>query len=132
MHPRTFLTTQIRNILRKVQQNLESTVFSLTSRKIEIATFVCEPNLHGHLAECDLVKLCLKTADHKVLNEEGESRNNHQYAVTEQDLATRWFNLIRAKQNLHMRRIKPIEILGIVASTESCFFRHLGGILETM
>ena len=28
------------------------------------------------------------TADHKVLNEEGESRNNHQYAVVVQDLAT--------------------------------------------
>ena len=30
----------------------------------------------------------LITADHKVLNEEGESRNNHRYAVVVQDLAT--------------------------------------------
>ena len=30
----------------------------------------------------------LITADHEVLNEEGESRNNHQYAVVVQDLAT--------------------------------------------
>ena len=30
------------------------------------------------------------TADHKVLNEEGESRNNHRYAVVVQDLATQW------------------------------------------
>ena len=30
----------------------------------------------------------LITADHKVLNEEGESRNNHRYAATVQDLAT--------------------------------------------
>ena len=28
--------------------------------------------------------------DHNVLNEEGESRNNHQYAVVVQDLATQW------------------------------------------
>ena len=28
------------------------------------------------------------TADHKVLNEEGESRNNHRYAVVVPDLAT--------------------------------------------
>ena len=34
---------------------------------------------------CDLI-----TADHKVLNEEGESRNNHRYAVVIQDLATQW------------------------------------------
>ena len=35
----------------------------------------------------------LITADHRVLNEEGESRNNHRYAVVVQDL----FNLIRAQ-----------------------------------
>ena len=29
-------------------------------------------------------------ADNKILNEEGESRNNHQYAVVVQDLATQW------------------------------------------
>ena len=32
----------------------------------------------------------LTTADHKVLNEECESRDNHQYAVVVQDLATQW------------------------------------------
>ena len=32
----------------------------------------------------------LRTADHKVLNEEGESRNNHRCAVVVQDLATQW------------------------------------------
>ena len=30
------------------------------------------------------------TADHKVLNVGGESRNNHRYAVVVQDLATQW------------------------------------------
>ena len=34
---------------------------------------------------CDLL-----TADHKVPNEEGESRSNHPYAVVVQDLATQW------------------------------------------
>ena len=33
----------------------------------------------------------LITADHKVLTEEGESRNNHPYAVVVQDLATQWW-----------------------------------------
>ena len=32
----------------------------------------------------------LITADHKVLNEGGESRNYHRYAVVVQDLATQW------------------------------------------
>ena len=32
----------------------------------------------------------LITADHRVLNEEGESRNNHRYAVVVQDLAAHW------------------------------------------
>ena len=32
----------------------------------------------------------LITADHKVLNEDGESRNNHRYSVVVQDLATQW------------------------------------------
>ena len=32
----------------------------------------------------------LITADHKILNEGGESRNNHRYAVVVQDLATQW------------------------------------------
>ena len=34
----------------------------------------------------------LITADHKVLNEEGGSRNNHRYAVVVQDLATQWIH----------------------------------------
>ena len=32
----------------------------------------------------------LITADHKVLSEECESRQNHSYAVVVQDLATQW------------------------------------------
>ena len=32
----------------------------------------------------------LITADHRILSKESESRNNHQYAVVVQDLATQW------------------------------------------
>ena len=32
----------------------------------------------------------LITADHKVLSENGESRNNHRYAIVVQDVATQW------------------------------------------
>ena len=33
-------------------------------------------------------KIDLTTADHKALNEKGESRDNHRFAVVVQDLAT--------------------------------------------
>ena len=46
----------------------------------------------------------LITADHKVLNEGGESPNNHRDAVVVQDLVPQGFNLIRVKRNLLRRR----------------------------
>ena len=36
-------------------------------------------------------------ADHKVLHEEGESRDNHQYAAVVQDLATQWIQSYLSK-----------------------------------
>ena len=43
----------------------------------------------------------LVTADHKVLSEESEFRNNHRYAVVVQDLATQWLqsHLCRSKSS---------------------------------
>ena len=39
----------------------------------------------------------LMTADHKVLSDNGESRNNHRYAVVVQDLATQWIQAYPCK-----------------------------------
>ena len=39
----------------------------------------------------------LITADHKILSEESESRNNHRYAVVVQDLATQWLQSYSCK-----------------------------------
>ena len=39
----------------------------------------------------------LMTADHKVLNEECESRNCHRFSVVVQDLATRWLQSYPSK-----------------------------------
>ena len=39
----------------------------------------------------------LNTADHKVLSEGCESRNNHRYAVVVQDLATQWIQAYPCK-----------------------------------
>ena len=73
-----------------------NTVFILTSRKTEIARSVRGPTSQGPRAEDALVesylvlKVYLITADHKVLSNNCESRNNHRYAVVVQDLATQW------------------------------------------
>ena len=44
------------------------------------------------------------TAEHKVLDEEGESLNNRGYAVVVQDWPLTGFNLLRGKRILHWRR----------------------------
>ena len=48
----------------------------------------------------------LTTADHKVLNEGGESRNNHRCAVVVQDLATQYpkRKLLRRRKGVHERQ----------------------------
>ena len=61
-----------------------STVFILTSRKTEIARSARGPTSQGPRAEDVLAESCrnfgdLITADHKVLSEGCESRNNHRY-----------------------------------------------------
>ena len=74
-----------------------STVFILISLKTEIARSDRGPKLQGPCRRRnggavpraenfgDLI-----TADHKVLSENCESRNNHRYAIVVQDLATQW------------------------------------------
>ena len=42
----------------------------------------------------------LRTADHKVLSEESESRNYHRHTVATQDLTTQWLQSYRARQKL--------------------------------
>ena len=76
----------------------KSTVFILTSRKTEIAKSARDQRLQGLLAGSALAMqylgqktiVAVITADHEVLHERGESRNNHRYAVVVQDLATHW------------------------------------------
>ena len=55
----------------------------------------------------------LITADHKVLSEECESRNNHRYAVVVQDLATQWLqsypNKTKSSQETQKSLMKFLE-----------------------
>ena len=76
------------------------TVFTLISLKTEIVRSARGPKSQGPraqdvlvLAESNLVQKKfgdLITADHKVLSDNCESRNNHRYAAVVQDLATQW------------------------------------------
>ena len=51
----------------------------------------------------------LITADHKILNEESESRNNHRYAVVVQDLATQWLQSYPCKTKTSQETEKSLQ-----------------------
>ena len=95
-----------------------STVLKLTSRRTEIAISASEPKLQGLLAANALVQSCLErkiwviliTADHKVLSEGCESRNNHRYAVVVQDLATQWIQSYLCKTNISQETQKSLQM----------------------
>ena len=51
----------------------------------------------------------LINADHKVLNEDGESRNNHRYAVVVQDVATQWIQSYPSKTKTSQETEKSLR-----------------------
>ena len=60
----------------------------------------------------------LMTANHKGLNEEGESRNNHRYAVVVPDLATQQNQSVQ-NQNFSGDRRESTKVPRTVAKTKS-------------
>ena len=53
------------------------------------------------------------TADHKVLSESCESRNNHRYAIVVQDLATQWIQSYPCKTKTSQETQKELaKVLG--------------------
>ena len=86
-------------------RNCVNTVFTPISLKTEIARSARGQKLQGPRSEDAMVEpyLVLKilknwsTADHKVLSDNCESRNNHRYAVVVQDLATQWIQAYPCK-----------------------------------
>ena len=90
LRPHTFL-----NPVRRFYQTQGSTVFLLASRETEVAKYAWGPRWQGPVQTMQQRSrtsnrkvLLFVTADHKVLNEEGESRDSHRYAVVVQGLAT--------------------------------------------
>ena len=88
--------------------------FFLTSRKSEIARSARGPKSQGPRAEDVLAEsyLVLKmfgdltTADHKVLIESCECRNNHRHAVVVQDLATQRIPSVSVQNKIFLRKHK--------------------------
>ena len=123
LHPHTFLTTQIRNVLQKCSSR--STIFWRASHRTVIAKYADKPRGQGLLLQKTHFRSStssrkigdLITADHKVFNEEGESGNNHRYAVVLQDLATQRIQSYPCKTKL-LRRWKRVY--------ESFSSRHKG------
>ena len=58
----------------------------------------------------------LITADHKVLSDNCESRNNHRYAVVVQDLATQWIQAYPCKNKTSQE--KPENLAKVPGARE--------------
>ena len=82
-----------------------STVFILTSRKTENCEICQRTKITSAPCRRRIGIVVLRaenfgdliTADHKVLSDNCESRNNHRYAVVVQDLATQWIQAYPCK-----------------------------------
>ena len=51
----------------------------------------------------------LRTANHKVLSDNCESRNNHRYAIVEQDLATQWVQAYSCKNKTSQETQRSLQ-----------------------
>ena len=58
-------------------------------QRIKITRAPCRRRINGVVHRAEKIR-DLTTADHKILSESCESRNNHRYAIVVQDLATQW------------------------------------------
>ena len=65
-------------------------------KRTKIAKGPCRKRSNDHILRAEKFG-DLITADHQILNEEGESRNNQRYAVILQGLATQWIQSYRCK-----------------------------------
>ena len=88
---------------------LVETMITFISLKTEIERSVNGPKLQGpHVLRGanfgDLI-----TADHKVLSDNCESRNNHRYAVVVQDLATQWIQSYPCKNKTSQETQRSLQ-----------------------
>ena len=129
LHPNTVLRTQIRNVLRKWDQNQGNIEFSNFPKdrncevclRTKMTRTLCRRRIGEAVLRAenfgDLI-----TADHKVLNEGCESRDNHQYAVVVQDLAPQWIQSYPCKTKISQETEKEFtRVSRAVGKAESHF-----------
>ena len=68
----------------------------------------------------------LITADHKVLSDNCESRNNHRYAVVVQDLATQWIQAYPCRNKTSRNPEKLAKVPGAREEDENNFNKSQG------
>ena len=78
--------------------------------KTKMATASCRRRIGGAVPRAE-ISGDLITADHKVLSEESESRNNHRYAVVAQDLETQWLQSYPCKTQTSQVTQKSLQKL---------------------
>ena len=94
-----------------------NTMFILISLQTEIARSASGPKLQGPHAVDAKAKPHLEltnfgdliTADHKVLSDNCESRNNHRYAVVVQDPATQWIQAYPCKNKTSQETQRSLQ-----------------------
>ena len=97
-HTSVLLMNRLQSPRLREVRILVNTVFILTSLQIEIARSVRGPKNHKSPCRRRIGRTApraenfsdLITADHKILSEGCESRNNHRYTVVVKDLTTQW------------------------------------------
>ena len=80
-------------------------------QRTKITRAPCRRRIAGAVPRAEKIGV-LTTADHKVLSEGSESRNNHRYAVVVQDLATQWLQSYPCKtKNSQETQKSPMKLL---------------------
>ena len=80
-------------------------------QRTKITRAPCRRRIGGAVARAEKFDYLI-TADHKVLSESCESRNNHRYAVVVQDLATQWIQSYPCKKNFSGNTKELAKVLG--------------------
>ena len=76
--------------------------------KTKITRALCRRRIGGVVPRAENVGDMI-TADHKILSEGCESRNNHRYAVVVKDLATQWIQSLPCKTKTSQETEKSVQ-----------------------
>ena len=102
------LTKLLQSRLQRDVRIWVNTVFILISLRTKITRAPCRRR-NGEAVPRAANFGDLITADHKVLSDNCESRNNHRYAVVVQDLATQWIQAYPCKNKTSQETQRSLQ-----------------------